>query len=101
MGPGLGHFSLPAGITGGGSDPLRGEGNGEFFYEYVAPPPCRTSGQKMGVAPSTLFIPGGAPAKPGNARNAASRGTGGIRVIPVPISLRGKTPNHNDEDSAL
>lgn len=23
VGPGLGHFSLPAGITGGGSDPLR------------------------------------------------------------------------------
>ena len=46
-------MAFPPGITVEGATPRKGEGKGVVLPVTLYPPPCRTSGQKEGVAPST------------------------------------------------
>ena len=100
--------AFPQGITVEGATPRKGEGKGVVLPVTLYPSRWRTSGQKGGVAPSTitpLVRRAGAPGEEGTRgaqpRSAFSHGTREFRVIPCPMRRFGKVPNDNGEGSAL
>ena len=101
VGPGLGHFSFPSGITVEGATLRGGGGNGEFFHEYVALLRAAPAAQKWGSLPPPYSSP--VVHQPSRATRGAPppEAQGEIHVIPCPMRLLGETPNHNGEGNAL
>ena len=79
-----------------------------FCLSPFTPPRCRTSGQKRGVAPSTLsplvrraVAPGGSGTREAQPRIASSQRTRKMLVLPRLMRRFVKVSNHNGKDSAL